>query len=157
MLRLTTLLLLVILIQSRISAQSREANRQQLDESITAFYSAIARGDALSRVALLDRDVILMPNGSTMIRGKEKVTRVFTADTATTVFQLKDRTLIDFLWNDSLAYTVNSYYYTWHKKGDQPLWRKTKNLHIWRRDADGRWKLRLDIWNSDEPIKFTGG
>ena len=153
---LTPILLLILsfLIPFQLLGQSRENSRQQLEESIAAFYNAIARGDALSRVALLDSNVILMPNGFTMIRGRDKVAEVFTSDTATVIFQLKDRTLIDILQNDSIAFTVNSYNYTWHKKGDQPQWRKTKNVHIWRRDKEGRWKLRLDIWNSDVPIEF---
>jgi ketosteroid isomerase-like protein len=44
---------------------------------------------------------------------------------------------------------VNSYYYTWHAPDDKPQWHKTKNVHIWARDAEGDWKLRVDIWNSD--------
>jgi len=44
---------------------------------------------------------------------------------------------------------VNSYYYTWHAPEDEAQWHKTKNVHIWARDAEGAWKLRVDIWNSD--------
>jgi ketosteroid isomerase-like protein len=51
------------------------------------------------------------------------------------------------------AYTINDYYYTYHAEGDEPVWRKTKNIHIWRRQADGFWKLHADIWNSSERQK----
>lgn len=148
------MLLLGTLIPLHTWAQSAERNLQRLEETIARFYDAVDRGDALSRVALLDSNVILMPNGWTMIHGKAKVAEVFTADTATTVFRLKDRTRIDMLWSDSLVCTVNSYYYTWHKKDNSPNWRKTKNVHVWKRNDQGDWKLRLDIWNSDLPIEF---
>lgn len=154
MTRLMMLVLIGTLIPLRVAGQSIETSRQQLEQTITKFYDAISRGDALSRVVLLDSNVILMPNGWTMIRGKQNVADVFTADTASTVFRLKDRAQVDMLWSDSLACTVNSYYYTSHKKGTPPNWRKTKNVHIWRRNERGEWKLRLDIWNSDAPIEF---
>ena len=63
-----------------------------------------------------------------------------------------DRELIGFGVSGDLAYTVNSYYYTWHAKQDQPQWHNTKNVHLWKVDSDGNWKLHLDIWNSNVPI-----
>ena len=47
---------------------------------------------------------------------------------------------------------MNSYFYTYHTEGAEPQWHQTKNVHIWRRDPGGGWKLHVDIWNSDVPI-----
>jgi ketosteroid isomerase-like protein len=68
------------------------------------------------------------------------------------VFRLKDRQVIDIDAHGDIAYTVNSYSYTWHPVGTEPQWHKTKNVHIWKKDPEGRWKLHVDIWNSDVPI-----
>jgi ketosteroid isomerase-like protein len=55
-----------------------------------------------------------------------------------------------------MAYTVNSYYYTYHSKDGDAQWHKTKNVHIWKKNEDGEWKLAIDIWNSDIPLaKFN--
>lgn len=27
-----------------------------------------------------------------------------------------------------------------------------RDLHIWRRDADGKWKVVVDMWNSPTPL-----
>ncbi|MGA9115558.1 MAG: DUF4440 domain-containing protein [Bacteroidota bacterium] len=156
MLRTPALVLLALAFQVQAASPPRNESRRQLDETIASFYSSIERGDAQARVALLDPEVILMPNGSTMIRGKEKVAEVFQSGATAFVFRLKDRKMIECVLSDSLAYTVNSYYYTWHKRGDQPAWRKTKNVHIWRKTPGGTWKLRVDIWNSDSKITFPG-
>ncbi|MCK4410429.1 MAG: hypothetical protein KAW67_10095 [Candidatus Eisenbacteria sp.] len=44
---------------------------------------------------------------------------------------------------------MNSYHYTWHAPDDEPQWHKTNNVHVWARDVEGAWKLRVDAWNSD--------
>ena len=64
------------------------------------------------------------------------------------VFRLKDINRLDYGASDDLGYTVNEYYYTWHQEGSQPDWHKTKNVHIWKRQNDGSWRLHVDIWNS---------
>ncbi len=133
-------------------SQSKTPDRTRLEQTIQQFYDSIGRGDPLLRIPLLDDDVILMPNGWTMIRGKEAAAGAFTADTATRIFRLKERTIADMAIGDGIAYTVNTYFYTFHRKGEDPQWHKTKNVHIWRKDQRGNWKLRVDIWNSDTRI-----
>ena len=122
-----------------------------LQEAIGRFYAAIESDDVEARVELLDEDIIMMPNHWTMSRGKETVAEMFRG-TEGTVFRLKDREVVDAGVDGDLAYTVNSYYYTWHHEGEEPQWHKTKNVHHWRKQEDGRWLQSLDIWNSDVPM-----
>lgn len=152
--KITISLLFIIMVQIALFAQQSEIDKKTLEETISNFYNTIEKGDVLKRIELLDKDVILMPNGFSLIKGKEEVSRLYTADTATVEFKIKDRKIVDMIVSDSIAITVNSYYYTWNTKGENPNWRKTKNVHIWKKDTDGKWKLRLDIWNSDLPIEF---
>lgn len=121
-----------------------------LEAAVTAFYAAIEAGDADARLALFSDDAIMMPNHWTMYRGKQAIAEVVRAEGW--VFRLRDRKLVDGGATGGLAYTVNSYFYTYHTEGSEPQWHKTKNVHIWKRDADGLWKLHLDIWNSDVPM-----
>ena len=152
--RITISLLIIIIVQISLFAQQSEINKRTLEETISSFYNTIEKGDVSKRIELLDKDVILMPNGFSLIKGKEEVSKLYTADTATVEFKIKDRKIVDMIVTDSIAITVNSYCYTWNTKGENPNWRKTKNVHIWKKDTDGKWKLRLDIWNSDLPIEF---
>ena len=115
---------------------------------IDSFYAAIENDDIETRVALLDDEVVMMPNHWTMTAGKETVAAGLRA-AAGGVFRIRDLEIIHADVSDSLAYTVNSYYYTWHAPEDEAQWHKTKNVHVWVRDAEGAWKLRVDIWNSD--------
>ncbi|MFZ1947609.1 MAG: nuclear transport factor 2 family protein [bacterium] len=121
-----------------------------LEAAITAFYAAIEAGDAEARLALFSDDAAMMPNHWTMYRGRQAIAEVARAEGW--IFRLRDRKLVDSGATGDLAYTVNSYFYTYHAEGSEPQWHKTKNVHIWKRDGAGLWKLHLDIWNSDVPM-----
>ena len=123
-----------------------------LMDTISKFYESVETGDPEARIPLLADDVILMPNHWTIMEGKEVVSESFRRS-AEAVFRIKDREVVQMEVTEDLAYTVNSYYYTYHLKGDPEQWHKTKNVHIWRRDPSGEWKLAVDIWNSDVPIQ----
>jgi len=66
------------------------------------------------------------------------------------VFRLKDVEHVKIEISGNIAYTVNTYFYTWHAKGQEADWKKTKNVHIWKLDENNEWKLHVDIWNSSE-------
>lgn len=123
-----------------------------LREVIESFYAAIETNDAEARINLLADDVLLMPNHWTIMQGKDVVAESFRRGAAA-VFKLKDRSVVRMEVSGDLAYTVNSYFYTYHGRGEPEQWHKTKNVHIWRRNASGDWKLAVDIWNSDVSIE----
>jgi ketosteroid isomerase-like protein len=125
---------------------------EDLERAIASFYASIEANDAETRIDLLADDVILLPNHWTIMQGKDVVAEAFRRGAAA-VFRLKEREVVHMEVSGDLAYTINSYYYTYHGRGEPEQWHKTKNVHIWRRDASGQWKLAVDIWNSDVPIE----
>jgi len=136
---------------SMAAAQETTA-KDDLIATIATFYAAIEAGDAETRIGLLADDVILMPNHWTIMRGKNAVAESFRRG-ASAVFKLKDRQVVQMEVSGDLGYTVNSYFYTYHAPEASEQWHKTKNVHIWRRDGSGQWKLAVDIWNSDVSIE----
>jgi ketosteroid isomerase-like protein len=123
----------------------------ELLAAIDSFYAAIASGDHEARVALFGDSALMLPNHWTMTRGKAGIADMIRSS-AGYEFKLKDREVVDIGRSGDLAYTVNSYWYSWHEVGAEPQWHKTKNVHIWKRDTAGKWKLHTDIWNSDVPM-----
>jgi ketosteroid isomerase-like protein len=39
----------------------------------------------------------------------------------------------------------------------EPVSESVRDFHVWRKDADGEWKLVIDIWNSPIPPPDTMG
>lgn len=151
---LLTSFVVIALFPLSLTGEPRHADSlpTELQAAIDSFYAAIDTGDAETRIDLLADDVVLMPNHWTMISGKEDVAASFRGS-EDAVFKLRDRKVIRASVSRDMAYTVNSYFYTYHSEGDSPRWHKTKNVHIWRRNQQGAWRLEMDIWNSDVSIE----
>ncbi len=132
--------------------EMEESPEAGLRNAIAAFYAAIESEDFEARIALFSQDAMMMPNHWTIIRGKDAITATILAG-RNSIFRIRDREIVDFALDGDLAYTVNSYFYTYHEQGSEAQWHKTKNVHIWRKDARDQWKLHVDIWNSDVPMQ----
>ena len=146
----SALVLLVAGLQLTCAQDSKET--ADVTDTISKFYESIEAGDPAVRIPLLADDVILLPNHWTIMEGKEVVSESFRRS-AEAIFRIRDREVVQMEIRGDIAYTVNSYYYTYHLKDHPEQWHKTKNVHIWRRDSSGAWKLAVDIWNSDVPIE----
>jgi ketosteroid isomerase-like protein len=123
----------------------------ELQNAIGAFYASIDAGDVETRIGLFTQHAVMMPNHWTRIEGKEAIAETFRSGEGWE-FRLRDREVVDMDVSGNLAYTVNAYLYTYHRKHEEPQWHRTKNVHIWKKMQDGSWKLHVDVWNSDVPI-----
>ena len=142
---------LVLVLGIGCGPQSEEGLPADLLAAIDAFYAAIEAGDTEGHIAMFGADAIMMPNHWTLTRGYEAIAAGLRAG-EDAVFRLRNRRIVDADADGNIAYTVNAYDYTYHAAGDQPQWHRTKNVHIWKKDTEGRWKLHVDIWNSDVPL-----
>jgi ketosteroid isomerase-like protein len=120
-----------------------------LTAAIDSFYQTIESDSHEARIGLFSDDALMMPNHGDRIEGKAAIAEVIRAG-EDWVFRLRNRTRLDEGFGGNVAYTVNAYDYTYHPAGEDPNWHATKNVHIWKRDSGGEWKLHVDIWNADE-------
>jgi imidazolonepropionase-like amidohydrolase/ketosteroid isomerase-like protein len=119
----------------------------ELARAIDAFYRAIENDDHEARIALFSEGALMLPNHGAPIVGRNAIARVI-RDGEGWVFRIRDREILDIGADGDIAYTVNSYAYTYHPRGEDPRWHPTKNVHIWKQGADGMWRLHVDIWNA---------
>jgi ketosteroid isomerase-like protein len=126
-----------------------DAGLAELERSISAFYDAIESGDNDRHAEMFTDGALMMPNNGAIVSGKESIGEVVRGGEGW-VFRIRNLERAELDLNGDIAYTVNEYEYTWHQVGDEPAWHPTKNIHIWRRQTDGSWKLHVDIWNSSE-------
>ncbi|UCG61638.1 MAG: DUF4440 domain-containing protein [Candidatus Zixiibacteriota bacterium] len=146
---------LILGLESGCRQQQEEGVPTDLQTAIDAFYAAVEAGDVEAHIEMFTEDARMMPNHWTMYEGKEAIAAMMRAGEGW-VFRIRDREVVDIDVSGDIAYTVNSYFYTWHSEDAEPQWHKTKNVHIWKKDDQGEWKLHVDIWNSDVPMSEFG-
>lgn len=114
--------------------------------TVDSFYAAVNAGDQAAHAELFTNDAWMLSDDWHISRGETLKTSI--RDRTGWVFRLKDVERLEYGISGDLGYTVNQYYYTYHKEGAQPEWHRTKNVHIWKRQVDDTWRLHVDIWNS---------
>jgi len=143
---LLILLLFFFVTCTKVNKQNEDYDK--LIQTIYQFYESIEKGNINDRLSLFSPDAIILPNNSELFKFTEEQRQKWIASDKEWDFRLKDIEHIEIEMSGDIAYSINSYYYTYHKKGAEPEWHKTKNVHIWKKQKDKTWKLHADIWNS---------
>lgn len=141
------ILILFFIFPGCAEQKDKKKDLDQLRKTIKEFYEAINSDNADKRAEMFTDNAILMPNNYGIIKGKQTIEKVIKSGEKM-VFRIKDLERLELHLSGNIAYTVNRYYYSYHQQGKEPVWHKTKNVHVWRKQADGTWKLHVDIWNS---------
>jgi uncharacterized protein (TIGR02246 family) len=134
------------------AATDAGAVRQGIDAANAKFVDAVKRGD--TTMAIADNyadDAIVMNPGTESWRGREAIRKGFSGmATAMTVkdFNLKTD---DVALGGDLAVETGSYEMTVQPKGGKEMKDKGKYVVVWKRQADGSWKIVRDVFNSDVP------
>ena len=143
--------LLLWTFNSCISEKNENKEMNRLERTIDEFYQAINNGDTEKRLSMFTSNALILPNYGELIELNDSVKTSWKRYDEDWVFRIKDLKHLEIDMKDGIAYTVNTYYYTFHPKDGEPEWHKTKNVHIWKKQKDDSWKLNIDIWNSSVP------
>jgi uncharacterized protein (TIGR02246 family) len=124
----------------------REA-RAAIEAANAKFSEAFARGDAKALSAMYTSDAIAFPPDSEMIRGNETIGEFWKA-TRDSGVQSAALTTVDVGRSGDVAYEVGKVSLAIRHVGKEPTTATAKYVVVWKRQADGSWKLHRDIWNS---------
>ena len=117
------------------------------------FMEDVNRGNATAGAAAYTDDAILMPPNHSPVEGKQAIEKYLAeigSQLQASNFQLSilevdvqgDTTIVRGTYSSS--FTVPG--------TDAPMEDRGKTLNVWKRQADGSWKLHRDIWNNNMPI-----
>ncbi len=100
---------------------------------------------------------IMMPPNMPLASGKEAILKV--------LGPLYDRPDFAVTWrpgkvevarSGDIGYVLGTYEMTWNDPEGNPRTDKGKYIEIWKKQADGSWKVAVDIINSDLPAGGAG-
>lgn len=134
-------------------ADTTEADVAAITRAANEWAAAVQAGNLDQIVALFTNDIVLLPPNEPAVAGMD-ATRVWgkglvDAVTMTSVAIVSDETVVSGDW----AFSRGVFRATMQPKGGgspaAPV--ANKYILIWRRQADGSWKIARDIWNGSEP------
>lgn len=95
-------------------------------------------------------DAIVMPPNEEVIRGREAMAEWLATFPPMSTFEA---TQVQVDGAGDIAYVYGTYFMAIAMtEGEEPVPDEGKYLEIWRRQADGGWKIIMDIFNSDMPL-----
>lgn len=146
-LTLTALLLALMLAASPVVAQTDDAEvRAELAAVADAFSQAYMAGDVDAIAALYTEDAVLIPHGAREIRGMEAVRDFWAPREGVTIAHHKITSTRVEVFGDIA--TDFGTYVARGTEGDEAWGPSYGNyLIVWKRGADGRWRMQLDMWN----------
>jgi uncharacterized protein (TIGR02246 family) len=133
------------------TADAGEA-RQAIEAANAKFVEATKRGD--TTVAVVENytdDAVVMAPGTEAWRGREAVRKGFAGMAAAMPIKEFSLKTDDVMVGGDLAVESGSYEMTMQPRGAREVKDKGKYVVVWKRQADGTWKIVRDVFNSDTP------
>ncbi|MDH3291324.1 MAG: DUF4440 domain-containing protein [Gemmatimonadota bacterium] len=153
--RLLPVALLLPLAVSACLPQSEPAASTEEDVAAVlavraAEVASITTGDTV--IAHVADDIVLMPPNSPAVVGKTAARAWSRELSQQATIQAIDYTSADVVIAGDWAIERYAGSVTMVPTGGEPMSETLKGIHIYRRQADGSWKLAQDVWNSDQPL-----
>ncbi len=131
-------------------SQEEKANLVALGDVITEFRAAVnsARTDEI--LARYAEDAIILPANEEVVVGKQAVSEFWNRRAYTGIELVEEQVVLN--GSGGIAYEVNTSTFKFQIEGQEPVdTGLSKNVRIWKKQADGAWKLQVDVWNSSVP------
>jgi ketosteroid isomerase-like protein len=128
------------------------AETAALREAAAGYSAAVEAMDAAAVAVYYSDDARAMPpNGPTISGPAEFQAFVEEVSASGDVSLSLDPVEVVVGAGGDLGYTVGTVQITAPGPDGEPTTFEERDVHIWRKQADGSWKLVVDIWNSPTP------
>jgi uncharacterized protein (TIGR02246 family) len=126
--------------------------RQSIEEANVKLGDAVRAGDAAALAGLYTEDAKLLPPNSEMIQGREGVEAFWAGGIQ---MGIKDvvLTTVDIMGMGDMVCEIGKATVTLQPEEGEAMEDIGKYVVIWKKTADGTWKLHVDIWNTNLPAQ----
>jgi ketosteroid isomerase-like protein len=138
-----------------------EAERSALRDLDSQLAKAVMDSDLETLVSFYADDASLYPPNVPAVKGHDAI-RAFGSE----MFELTDfsiqyqNTEVEVSPSGEWGYTLGIIEITYTDPEGRPVIEHGPDFHLWKKQADGAWKISVDMWNSDrapeeEPLPAT--
>jgi len=125
--------------------------KKSIEAEISKYSKAIQEGNVAGVVAAYTDDAVMLPPGGDMIKGKKAIEELYTKFLQTGMKEVA-LTTVEVGGSGDTAYEIGKTKVRIQPEGQQVMTDSTKYLVVWKRQADGTWKVHVDIWNFSAPM-----
>src|SRR5688572_9080876 len=132
--------------------------RQAIEQVNADFAGGLKAADPAKLTAHYDAEAVAMPPNHPAARGTAEIQKMFTDMFAAITITDFSLTIGDVVVKEDMAIETGSMSMTMQPKqaGAPAITEKSKYVVVWKKQADGSWKLWRDIFNSDTPLPEPG-
>jgi ketosteroid isomerase-like protein len=134
-----------------LSDADKAAMQQVADQALAIFTSPTPDWAAFA-AALYTEDATVMPPNAPAVKGQEAIVALLKGFPPIADFKQVSQHVEGF---GNLAYDLQTYAGTFAPPGLPPVADTGKVVWIWRKGADGSWKILVEMWSSDLPVAPT--
>lgn len=135
-----------------------EAETAALSAAADAYHEAAEAANTDAFVELNADDVLMMPPNEPNAEGGEGARRMVTAFNELPGFQIRFQTLkVEVAASGDMGYTLANAELSFQGPDGETVEDRIRDFHVWKKDADGSWKVAIDIWNSELPLAAGAG
>lgn len=138
--------------QSQSASDTRTADEAAVRQADIAWSKTGETKDLQASLTFYTNDPIpiMMPPNGPMVVGKEAILRFFQPIYETPGFSVKwEPVEVEVARSGDIGYVRGVYESTVNDSKGNPRSDKGKYIEIWKKQADGSWKVALEIFNSD--------
>jgi len=146
---LGTVVCLVLSVGCQGPAGLSEADRTAIRQAVDDYVKLRSARDFKGVAALYAEDAILLPPNQAAVQGRAAIQATQEASPPFSNYQVP---VLEIEGTGDLAYCRGSYSLAVTPAGAAPIEDRGKYLAIFRKQADGSWKVLRDIFNSDVPL-----
>jgi ketosteroid isomerase-like protein len=129
-----------------------EAERQALRAASDEYSNAEAAKDAERLSSFYAEGAIMYPPNEPTMAGKENIHKYASNVMAIPDLVMSSRNIeLEVSRAGDLGYTVNILDVKLNDPQGNPISEQYRDIHFWKKEPDGKWRVVIDIWNLEPP------
>jgi uncharacterized protein (TIGR02246 family) len=131
---------------------TRAADEAAIREADAQWSKTAGAKDVDGTVAYYTDDATVLPPNAPMVTGRRAIRAVWSQllGPGTSIAWQADK--VEVARSGDLSYILGTYQLTTNDPQGNPVNDKGKFVEVWKKQADGKWKVVADIFNSDLPV-----
>jgi uncharacterized protein (TIGR02246 family) len=131
---------------------TRTADESSLRSLDVQWSKTAAAQDVDGTVSYYSDDASLLPPNAPIATGRQAIRAVWAALLGPDVAMSWQPSTVEVARSSDLAYLMGVYQMTLKDSQGKPVADHGKFVEVWKKQADGKWKVVADIFNSDLPV-----